>query len=168
VEWGEDRNIRWKVAVPGRGHSTPIIWGDRLFITAAIPYGEPAAPPGQSAPGAHDNVSASRQQEFVVLAVDRRNGQILWQRTVRRERPHEGTHVTGTWASNSAVTDGEHLFAFFGSRGLYCLDLDGELVWERDLGDMQTFHGHGEGSSPALYEETLILNWDHRAHYCKN
>jgi outer membrane protein assembly factor BamB len=96
------------------------------------------------------------------LAIDRGTGEILWQRTVRDERPHEGAHATGSWASNSPVTDGEHLFAFFGSRGLYALDLDGKVLWEVDLGKMQSFHGHGEGSSPALYGDTLVVNWDHQ------
>lgn len=161
VTWGEGKNVRFKTAIPGKGHSTPIVWGDRIFITTAIPYGDRVPARGQHAHGAHDNMPSERHQKFVVLAVNRRDGTILWQRTVRSEVPHEGTHETGTWASNSAVTDGEHLFASFGSRGLYCLDLAGELVWQTDVGDMQTKHGHGEGSSPALFGDTLVVNWDH-------
>ncbi|MFQ5490303.1 MAG: PQQ-binding-like beta-propeller repeat protein [Phycisphaerae bacterium] len=160
VEWSEDKNVRWKVAIPGKGHSTPIIWGDRIFITTAEPFGEAVAPRGDQAPGAHNNVPPLRQQKFMVLAISRRNGATLWQKTVRTGRPHEGTHETGSWASNSPVTDGRHLFVSFGSQGLYCLDFEGALVWETDLGDMQTRHGHGEGSSPALYGDTLIVNWD--------
>jgi outer membrane protein assembly factor BamB len=75
--------------------------------------------------------------------------------------PHEGTHPTGTWASNSAVTDGVHVIAFFGSRGLYCYDMDGNLQWQKDLGDMTIRLGFGEGSSPALHDDKLIVNWDH-------
>ena len=161
MEWSEDKNVRWKVTIPGRGHSTPIIWGERIFITTAIPYGDTLAPRGTRARGAHDNVPALRSYEYVVLAVSRRDGRVLWQRTVRKERPHESTHESGSWASNSAVTDGERLFVSFGSRGLYCLDMDGELLWQTDVGDMQTKHGHGEGSSPALHGDTLIVNWDH-------
>lgn len=161
VTWSEDKNIRWKIAIPGKGHSTPIIWGDRIFITTAIPYGDVLAPRHQHAPGAHDNMPTLRRQEFVVLAINRRDGTILWRRTLRSERPHESTHETGSWASNSPVTDGEHLFVSFGSRGLYCLDLDGELRWQVDVGGMHTKHGHGEGSSPALYGDTLIINCDH-------
>ena len=70
-------------------------------------------------------------------------------------------HFTASLASNSPVTDGERVYAFFGSRGLYCFDVDGKPQWEKDLGEMQTKHGHGEGSSPALYGDTLIVNWDH-------
>ena len=162
VTWSEDKNIRWKIAIPGKGHSTPIVWGDRLFITTAIRYGDALVPRHKHAHGAHDNMSGLHRQKFVVLAVNRRDGTILWQRTLRSERPHESTHETGSWASSSAVTDGEHLFASFGSRGLYCLDMNGELVWQTDVGDMQTLHGHGEGSSPALYGNTLIITWDHQ------
>jgi len=162
VEWSEQKNVRWKKPIPGKGHSTPVIWGDRVFLTTAIAHGEAKATTGHQSHGAHDNVPPSRSHRFVVLAIDRRDGALLWETTVREERPHEATHVTGSWASNSAVTDGEHVFAFFGSRGVYCLDMDGELVWKKDLGDMQIRHAHGEGSSPALYGDTLIVNWDHQ------
>ena len=160
LEWSEEKNVRWKVAIPGKGLSTPVIWGDRIFLTAAIAVGD-ALPDHGHAHGAHDNMPASYRHKFVVLAVNRRDGSILWQRTVNDERPHESTHETGSWASHSPVTDGEYVFASFGSRGIYCLDMAGELVWKKDLGNMQTLHGHGEGSSPALYGDTLIVNWDH-------
>lgn len=161
VEWSETKNVRWKIALPGRGHSTPIIWGARVFVTAAVPYGDPVEPRYDTAAGTHDSMPVTRHYRFVALAISRRDGKIIWQRTLHMELPHEGGHYTGSLASNSPVTDGEHLFAFFGSRGLYGLDLDGELQWKKDLGEMQTKHAHGEGSSPALHGETLIINWDH-------
>ncbi|MBI1927213.1 PQQ-like beta-propeller repeat protein [Candidatus Poribacteria bacterium] len=99
--------------------------------------------------------------KFDLLAIDRRNGSILWQRTAREELPHEGTHLTRSWASHSPVTDGEHVYAYFGSRGLYCFDMQGNLKWEKDLGNMAIKMGFGEGSSPALYGEVVIVNWDH-------
>lgn len=160
VEWGEDQNVRWKIELPGRGHSTPIVWGERIFLTAAIPSGEPL-PPAAERHGAHDNAPVTHLQEFVVLAVDREDGEILWRRTVNREVPHEGGHLTASYASHSPVTDGEHLFAYFGAHGIYALDLDGDLEWQVDLGDKRTKHGHGEGSSPVLHGDTLVVNWDH-------
>ncbi|MCI0603687.1 PQQ-like beta-propeller repeat protein [bacterium] len=160
LEWSEKKNIRWKVKLPGKGHSTPVIWGDRIFLTAAIPYGDPISP-RFTRPGSHDDLALVTRQRFVVLAVNRRDGKILWQRTVREDTPFEGGHYSGSFASASAVTDGRHVYAFFGSYGLYCLDLEGKLKWQTDLGDMHTLHGHGEGSSPALYSDTLIVNWDH-------
>jgi outer membrane protein assembly factor BamB len=161
VEWSERKNIRWKIALPGNGHSTPIVWGDRIFITTAVPYGEALPPKYSDASGAHDILPVTHPHRFMVVAVNRLDGKILWERVVREELPHEGAHYTASLASNSPVTDGEHLFAFFGSYGLYCLDLNGKLLWQTDLGDLQTLHSHGEGSSPALYRETLIVNWDH-------
>lgn len=163
VEWSDrdGRNIRWKTELPGRGHSTPIVWDDRIFITTAIPYGEALPPRYSQAPGAHDNVPVTRRHKFVVIAVDRRNGTILWQRTLREALPHDGHHQTASLASSSAVTDGEHVYASFGSYGLYCLDFDGKARWHADFGLMQPLHGHGEGSSPALYGDTLIVNCDH-------
>jgi outer membrane protein assembly factor BamB len=85
----------------------------------------------------------------------------LWRKVLKEEWPHEGGHNTGSLASNSPVTDGQHLYVFFGSRGLYCLDLKGETKWEKHLGRMQTLHAHGEGSSPVLHGDTLIVCWDH-------
>lgn len=161
VEWSEDRNIRWKLPIPGRGHSTPIVWGDRVFVTTAVPFGEATERAGGPAPGDHHNLTPQHRLHFVVLAVDRRSGKVMWERIVRSAMPHESRHTSGSWASNSAVTDGEHLFASFGSAGLHALDLEGEIVWQADLGRMRAKHGHGEGSSPALHGDTLVVNWDH-------
>jgi outer membrane protein assembly factor BamB len=161
VEWGENKHVRWKTALPGKGHSTPIVWGERIFLTTAVPYGEAVKPPFPNRPGAHDNLALTRPHKFVVLAVSRKGGKILWQQAVHKELPHEAGHVSGSVASASPVTDGEHVFAFFGSRGLYCLDTHGKLLWKKNLGQMHSKHGHGEGSSPALHGETLIVNWDH-------
>lgn len=166
VEWSERKNVRWKAEIHGKGSSSPVVWGDRVFVTTAVPVGERvASPEPELAPGGQQrrrrNISPDAEQEFVLLAFDRRTGREVWRKTLRKELPHEGTHPTGTWASNSPVTDGTHVFAYFGSRGLYALDMKGNLVWEKDLGDMTIKLGFGEGSSPALYGDKLILTWDH-------
>jgi outer membrane protein assembly factor BamB len=163
VKWSEQQNVRWKLSLPGKGHSTPVIWGDRVLLTAAAPYGETVKAVYDNAPGSHDNLPVTQHHRFMLLAVSRSDGKILWAKTVREEFPHEGGHETGSLASNSPVTDGELLFASFGSRGLYCFDLNGEAKWQKDLGKMQTLHGHGEGSSPVVHGDLLILNWDHEA-----
>ena len=100
-------------------------------------------------------------QEFVALAIDRGTGAVVWRQTARREMPHENKQPNNSWASASAITDGTHVIAYFGSRGLYCYDMDGNPVWERDLGDMQTRSAFGEGSSPALFGDTIVVTWDH-------
>lgn len=161
LEWSEDKNVRWKTPLPGLGHSTPIVWGDRVFLTTAIPSGQPFDPIYDRAPGSHDNLPVTHLHEFAIIALDRRDGKILWQRAIQKKMPHEGGHQTGSLASNSPVTDGQHVFAHFGSRGLYCVDFNGEVKWQIDLGQMQSLHGHGEGSSPVLHGNALIVNWDH-------
>ena len=93
----------------------------------------------------------------VRVAIDRETGSTRWSTTVREEVPHEGTHRTGSMAAGSPITDGAHLYAFFGSRGLYCLDLDGNVKWENDLGNQTTRNSFGEGASPALYGDTIVV-----------
>jgi outer membrane protein assembly factor BamB len=99
--------------------------------------------------------------QFVVLCIDRDTGKTVWQRTAIEAVPHEGHHQTGSFASASPVTDGEFVYASFGSRGIYCYDLAGNLQWAKDLGDMHTRFSFGEGSSPALSDDTLVVQWDH-------
>jgi outer membrane protein assembly factor BamB len=153
LSWSDTANVRWKADVPGLGKSTPIVWGDLVVLTTAVPSGGAAAPAG--AP------SADLTYDWVVIAYDRGNGSVRWRRAVHTGRPHEGTHRDGTFASGSAVTDGTRIYAFFGSRGLFALDMKGAVLWEQQLGRMQTRMGFGEGASPALHGNTLVVNWDH-------
>lgn len=158
LRWSETENLRWKVEIPGRGHGSPIVWGDRVFVTTAVAIGgEAQSEAGDGAPG----VAPAGPLRFTVLAFDRQTGATLWQRVALQEAPHEGTHTDGSWASPSPLTDGERLYASFGSRGLYAFDLDGNPIWSVDLGDMETRLGFGEGSSPALAGDLLVVNWDH-------
>lgn len=160
LRWSETNHVRWRTALPGKGHSSPVIWGDLIFLSAAVPLGEPGPPVYDNAPGTHDNLPSTQTNRFVLMAVSRRDGHIVWQRTVREDFPHEGGHRTGSLSSSSPVTDGVHVWASFGSHGLYCFTVAGELRWKKDLGQMHTLHAHGEGSSPTLYGDSLILNWD--------
>jgi hypothetical protein len=119
LTWSETENVRWKVAIPGRGHGSPVVWDDRVFVTTGIP--------AEGTDGA--STRPTGPLKLTVLALDRRTGEVVWQRTAREEEPHEGTHTDGSWASASPATDGERVFADFGSRGLYAYDLDGRLEW---------------------------------------
>jgi len=166
IEWSETKNVKWKIEIPGRGHSTPIVWNDRVFITTSIQSDkkvdkeepEVEEPAERRGPPAN---TAANIYEFIVMAINRKDGSILWETKVSEEQPVDGTHRTGTWASNSPVTDGEHLYAYFGSRGLYCLDFEGNILWSRDFGQMKKKMDFGEGSSPALYGDKLVIIWDH-------
>ena len=161
LSWSATENVKWKTAIPGKGHSTPIVWGDTVFLTAAETFGPKQEPKFSGRPGAHDNAPVSQQHRFLVVAVNRTDGTIRWQRTVHQAWPLEGAHNSGSLASASCVTDGEFVWAHFGSYGLYCLDFDGEVVWKNMPGAMHTKHGHGEGSSPALANGTIVFNHDH-------
>ena len=166
IHWSETNNVRWKTPLPGKGHSTPIIFGDSVYVLTAMPVGEAQKPVYDDAPGVHDSVPVTHRHQFVAFAISRQDGRVLWKKVLREEWPHEGGHVTGSLASSSPVTDGEHLYVFFGSRGLYCLDLNGNLKWSKDLGKMHTLHAHGEGSSPVLHGDTLIVCWDQETNSC--
>ena len=159
LEWSETKNVRWKVALPGEGSGTPIVLGDRIYLTAAIETDRLASNPAQPDETAKTTPPKNLYQ-FVVLCLDRQTGRTLWQRVARENVPREGRHQTNTYASASPLTDGQRLYVSFGSQGLYCYDLDGNLQWERDLGEMRTRFGWGEGASPAVHGDVLIVNWD--------
>lgn len=157
LTWSETENIRWKTPLPGDGQSTPIIWGDRIFLQSAIQLSDEITD--------FDNTKATRpikaRYRFIVLCIDRTNGEILWQTPVCEALPHQGHHPSTSLAPYSPVTDGKHVWASFGSRGLYCLDFDGNIVWQHALIQMDISGPFGEGSSPALADGAVIIVADH-------
>jgi len=98
--------------------------------------------------------------QFTVISIDKNSGKTNWKTVVKEEAPAESTHELGSWASNSPLTDGENIYAFFGSRGLYCLDMKGNVKWSRNFGQMEILMNFGEGSSPAIYKDKIFLQWD--------
>jgi outer membrane protein assembly factor BamB len=172
VTWSESENIKWKVEIPGKGHSSPVIWADKIFLQTAIDTGQaksaeaqPAQPPA-AAPGGRGGRGGSAPKtvhKFDLLCLDRTTGKVLWQKTATEAVPHEGHQPTGTFASYSPVTDGKYIWASFGSRGLYCYDMDGGLKWSKPLPTMKTIMSFGEGSSPALAGDAIIAVCDQEA-----
>jgi outer membrane protein assembly factor BamB len=154
LSWSETNNIKWKLALPGEGDSTPIVWADRIFVVSAIPAGKEIVEAGKEK-------GPNQKFGFTVICVERASGKILWQKVAREAWPHEGRQENNTFASASPVTDGKFVWAFFGSRGLHCYDFDGNLKWQKEFGQMKTKMGFGEGASPALSADTLVINWDH-------
>ena len=232
IEWGNEKNIKWKVAIPGRGMSTPIIWGDKVFVLTSVATGpkkestagtSPARRPGGKggSPSSSDrrgsgggfnreefmkrfdknkdgqlseseraairssggfggskggssgrrsrggrggfsmSQAPTQAQKFTVVALDRKTGKTFWEQAAHQEFPHEGHHRDHGFASSSPVTDGKSLFVSFGSRGIYAYDLDGKEIWNKRLGKMRTRAGFGEGASPSLTKNALIVLWDH-------
>ena len=165
LHWSSTENIKWKAAIPGRGHSSPVLWGDKIFVTTAVPTAPPdvaAGPPRPRGGPAGGDMGPQPEHRFELICLDKKTGKVLWQRTAKTAAPHEGFHSRyGSFASNSPVTDGKRVYAFFGSRGVYCYDLDGKLIWEKDFGVKLRMHlGFGEGTAPALSGDFLILNFD--------
>jgi len=167
VRWSDTSNVAWKVEIPGRGHSSPVIWDDRVFLTTAVPTGrkaEPAAASGGRGGRRGDGGAGTLEEHrFEVMALDRATGKIVWRQTAATAVPHEGYHATyGSFASNSPTTDGERLYVSFGSRGLFAYDMSGKPIWQRDFGvAMRMFQEFGEGVGPVLDEGRLIVLLDH-------
>ena len=156
--WSETKNITWKVEIPGRGHATPVVWGDLLFLTTAVPVGVD----GEAQHAPRGALPKKGVHQFVVLALDRHTGRVVWQRVANEAEPHENAHVdNGSWASGSPIVDGDRLFAYFESFGLYAYTLDGTLLWKKDLGKKRMRNQFGEGSTPVLHGNTLVVVWDH-------
>jgi len=165
LEWSPTKNVVWSAEIPGRGHSSPVVWGDRVFLTTAIE--------GEVVPGAKavkhimegqefqhpDGVGADHKQTLQVLALDARSGRILWQKTAWEGTPYDTRHKRGSYASPTPVTDGKLVYAYFGSEGLFTYDFEGRLKWSWKTGGIASF-GVGVGTSPVLYEKLVILQCD--------
>src|SRR4029453_12226799 len=158
--WSDSANVLWRVNVPGRGQSSPVIWGNKLFLTTAISDTSPgSAGPGKNKRGG--NVGSGRQHKFVVICLNRDTGKVIWERVAKTATPHEGYHQQyGSFASNTPATDGRYVYAFFGSRGLYCYDLDGKLIWEKQFPPMRMRLGFGEGVAPVVDGNLIFLKFD--------
>lgn len=163
---GPDRNIRWKSAIPGLGHSSPVVWGDRLFVATAIRT-DGEAPLKVGLYGSGDSANDDTEQRWAVHALDKSSGKVLWEKTARRGTPRARRHPKATHANTTLAVDGTRVIAFFGSEGLYAYDLHGELLWSRDLGVLDSGpHGTelqwGHAGSPVLEGDTLVLQCDQK------
>jgi outer membrane protein assembly factor BamB len=165
LEWSPTKNVLWSVEIPGRGHSSPVVWGDRIFLTTAVE--------GEVVPGAKavkhlmegqdfqhpDGIGADHKQTLEVLALDAKSGKILWQKTAWEGTPYDTRHKRGSYASPTPVTDGTLVYAYFGSEGLYVYDFAGTLKWSWKTGGIASF-GVGVGTSPVLHDKLVILQCD--------
>jgi outer membrane protein assembly factor BamB len=165
AEWSATKNIKWKTAIAGLGHSSPVVWANRVFLTTAIE--------GPVVPGAKavkhmdgdkeflhpDSIGADHKQTFKVICLNAATGKILWEQTAYEGTPYDNRHRKSSFASSTPATDGKLVYAFFGTEGLYAYDMNGKLAWKADLGKLGTV-GMGTGTSPILYENFVIIQCD--------
>ena len=163
--WTPTTNIKWKAAIPGRGHSSPIVWGNRIFVTTAVE--------GDVVPGAKavthmagdkeflhpDSVGANRKHQFKVIALNRETGKIVWESLAWEGTPYDNRHRKSSYAASTPATDGKMVYAFFGTEGLYAYDFNGKLAWKAQLGKLGTV-GMGTGTSPILFNNLVIVQCD--------
>lgn len=158
-------NIAWKTAIPGLGLSSPVVWGEQIFVTTAI-SANPEMVFESKLKGERDDRQDRAAQEFRVIAVDKRTGKIVWNRLAAKAAPRVLRHPHNSYASPTPVTDGRYLVASFGSEGLYCYDLKGALLWKKDLGPMDQGafdvpdYQWGSASSPALWKGKVYVQVD--------
>jgi outer membrane protein assembly factor BamB len=159
------RNIKWKTPMPGLGHSSPVILGDKLFVTTAI-SSTGKAPLKIGLYGSGDSADDDAEQEWVLYCLDKRSGKVLWRQTAHRGKPRARRHTKATHANTTVATDGKRVIALFGSEGLYSYTLDGKPEWQKDLGTLDMAPSDdrtlswGFASSPALFEDTVIVQSD--------
>ena len=167
VEWSPDKHIAWKTAIAGRGHSSPVVWNDRVFLTSSI---EGERVPGHTAPDhlgydlrpgyLHpDSVGVEYRNALQVVALDAGTGRIIWERTAYDGLMYDNRHRKNTYASSTPVTDGRLVYAYFEAAGIYAYDFAGALVWSSSLGKMAKA-GMGPGTSPILFEDLVIVQAD--------
>lgn len=167
VEWTNTKNVKWKTPIKGRGHSSPIVWDKKIFLTTAL---DGEVIPGGKAGVTHkladgsdfvhpDAVGADLNHTFKIICIDRVSGKILWERTAYEGPVHDSRHKKASFASSTPATDGKYVFAFFGSEGLYAYDYKGKLLWKQDLGKLGTA-SVGYGVSPILYGNLVIMQCD--------
>ncbi|HEX2463006.1 MAG TPA: PQQ-binding-like beta-propeller repeat protein [Thermoanaerobaculia bacterium] len=165
LRWSPTENIVWRVEIEGRGHSSPVVWNDLVFLTAAV---EGEVVPGAKAPYhfrkgrdfVHpDSVGADHRHRLEVIAIDAKTGAVRWSRTAYEGLVYDDRHRVGSYASPTCATDGKTLIAYFGSEGVFAFDFAGTQLWTRDVGDIKSF-GMGVGSSPILVGNLVIVQAD--------
>jgi outer membrane protein assembly factor BamB len=162
------KNVRWKVRIPGLAHSSPAVWGERLYVTTAVSSAtDPSFKPGLYGSGAASEDRS--EQRWIVLALDKRTGETLWERTAHSGVPRDKRHIKASYANSSPATDGRFVVALFGSEGLYVYDVDGNLQWSKNLGRLNAGaydapdYEWGSASSPVLHDDLVLVQCDTQA-----
>ncbi|EMI21229.1 serine/threonine protein kinase related protein-like protein [Rhodopirellula maiorica SM1] len=157
TEWTASENVAWKTDIPGRGWSSPIVWENRVFLTTVINHGDGEEPKKGLYFGGNRPELPASEHEWVVICLDLNSGDVLWKKQVRKASPKTSIHLKNSYASETPVTDGEHVYAMFGGVGVYCFDMDGNEVWMHNLEPRKTRYGWGTAASPVLFGDRLYV-----------
>lgn len=156
-KWSTKENVAWAVDIPGRGWSSPIVWGDRVFVTSVIGGSEAGQPKKGLYLGGNRDEPSDKTHLWMVYCIDFNTGKIIWEKLAHQAVPKYATHVKNTYASETPVTDGERVYAYFGNIGLFCYDMDGNELWSKDFGSHKTRYNWGTAASPVLYKDWLFI-----------
>jgi outer membrane protein assembly factor BamB len=165
-EWSKDKNVAWKMKVPGVAWSAPIIWGDKVFVTTAVtsnqkkPTGGFGGGGGRPGGFGREGRPPDAVYKWEVYCLNAADGQVLWKQTAAEQKPTIHIHASNTYATETPVTDGERVYAYFGMTGVFCFDFTGKMLWKADLGSYRMAMGHGTGSSPVLDGGCLFIQCD--------
>src|SRR5688572_11278267 len=154
--WSTTQNVTWKLTIPGQGWSSPIAWGDRIFVTSVIPAGETETPKrGLYFQG--ERPAPTLEHRYVLYAIDFATGKIAWERDVHRGVPRGARHLKNTFASETPVTDGTRIYAAFGNVGIFAFDFNGKLIWSLPIDAQPTRNGWGTAASPIVHDGRLYF-----------
>ncbi len=178
TEWNDSLNVLWSTNLTGAGWSSPIVFGDKIFVTSAVlekaapesaPNVQPTPPPpppaqgkqqGPPPPKAEDNSYTKEVYRWELTCYDLKSGKELWKQVARNGNPRAKKHAGSTYACETPVTDGKRVYAYFGMNGVYCYDFKGNLLWQKEVGTFKTLNGWGTGSSPVIYKDILYIQVD--------
>lgn len=155
--WSTNQNVAWKTSVPGMGWSSPIVWGDNIFVTSVVKDGDVEPPKKGLYFGGERPTPSTNTHHWMVYCFDWQTGKRNWEREVHQGAPESSLHLKNTYASETPTTDGKRVYAYFGNVGLYCLDLAGKQVWSQQWGHFKTRNGWGTAASPVLHEDRIFV-----------
>ena len=157
VSWSTTDNVKWKIDVVGRAWSSPVVWGDKIFLTTVASEGHVEEAKKGLYFGGNRNEPSSAIHHWIVYCYDWASGKTLWQKTVHTGKPAQPVHIKNTYASETAVTDGEHVYFYFGNLGVFCFDLQGKELWQKRLDPAKIRYNWGTAASPVLHGERLFI-----------
>jgi len=157
TKWSTKENVAWSVEIPGRGWSSPVVWGKKLFLTTVTREGQYEEPRKGLYFGGERKAAAEVDHHWLVLCLDLDTGKTLWQKEAAKGKPPSGIHIKNSYASETPVTDGQRVYAYFGNQGVYCHDFDGKSIWSKKFDPVPTRFSWGTAASPALYKDRLFI-----------